>query len=298
MNSLASNTINRTQDAPWHWQAYLQLCFKFSSRGTTVNRCRHNGPLYVQKPFYPEGKHCAHVYLLHPPGGLVSGDTITIDVEMETNSHSLMTTPGATRLYRARQESPIQRQNIYLSLAENAILEWFPMETIVYDAAAAELNTTIKLSNNSRLMAWEITCLGLPASKQLMTQGYFQQRYKIIQDGLPIFIDRLHYDTKNHALFTNMAGMQSKTVSGFFIAGPFSQQSDDEKDQLIDYIRQQLTHKKFDTCIAISNVNGFFITRYLGHSANQARDAFTEIWSLLRPVLIKQKACAPRIWLT
>jgi urease accessory protein len=298
VNSIAINnkTINRTQDAPWHWQAHLQLRLGHSLRGSMLNRCRHNGPLYVQKPFYPEGKDCAHVYLLHPPGGLVSGDTLKIDIELEKNAHSVMTTPGAARMYRARIDSPIQRQDIHISVADNAIMEWFPMETIVYNAAAAELSTTVELTNNSHLMAWEITCLGLPASQQLMKQGYFQQQYKILHDGLPVFVDRLRYDANNQQLFTNMAGMQSQTVSGFFIAG--RSHTTEVQAELLETIRAKFVLQRLEKLFSITWVNGFCITRYLGCSANQAREGFILVWETLRPALLNKKACHPRIWLT
>lgn len=295
------NTIDRSKDALWHWQAHLQLHIANSERGSRLNRCRHNGPLYVQKPFYPEGKDYAHLYLLHPPGGLVSGDNLRIDVSLDENSHSVITTPGAARMYRARTHasnpasSPTQKQHTLLSLANHASLEWFPMETIVYDGAAAQLSTTIELSDNSHIMAWEITCLGLPASQQPMQQGYFQQRYSIVQNGLPIFIDRLDYNASNPHLLTSMAGMQNNTVSGFFIAGVIETP---EQENVIDTLRDMLQQQKLDHVMAISMVNGFCITRYLGGSANQARDGFTRAWEILRPVLLHRPACHPRIWLT
>ncbi len=296
-----NESIDRSQDVLWHWQAHLQLLLAHGKRGTTLNRCRHNGPLYVQKPFYPEGKSCAHIYLLHPPGGLVSGDTLAIDVQVEKDAHSVITTPGAARLYRARKDSPTQRQNIQIDIKENGILEWFPMETIVYDGAAAELTTTVQLTESSIYMGWEVTCLGLPASQQLMEQGYFQQRYQIIKDGLPVFIDRLHYDASQPTMFTNMAGMQNKTVSGFFIAGPFTNSdkaAHDDQQELLDSLREKLVDEKLESLFALTIMNGFFVGRYLGDSANQARDGFVLLWEILRPALIHKRAVHPRIWLT
>lgn len=299
MSNLAidNTTINREQDALWHWQAHLQLELAHGTRGTVLKRCRHKGPLYVQKPFYPEGKDTAHVYLLHPPGGLVSGDKLIIDINVTEQASSVITTPGAARLYRAREASPAQQQHINLHIAKDASLEWFPMETIVYSGAAAELSTTIDLAENSRYMGWEITCLGLPASQKPMESGYFQQTYKIMQNGLPLFIDRLHFDPKKPPLFTGMAGMQTKTTSGFFIAGKFALSSE-ERDELLERIRQLLEQKQLSALVAITCVDQFLVSRYLGESANQARDAFTLIWELLRPVLVNKRACHPRIWLT
>jgi len=124
---MSVNTVAATNDRSWH--ARLELTLERNAMGTRLSRCRHNGPLYVQKPFYPEGREHAHLYLLHPPGGIVSGDFLDIDVTIKENAAALITTPGAARIYRARDEQPLQRQRISLRAANHATLEWFPLET-------------------------------------------------------------------------------------------------------------------------------------------------------------------------
>lgn len=285
----------------WHWQASLQLHLALRDKKTRLTRCRHQGPLYVQKPFYPEGSECAHVYLLHPPGGMVSGDKLDINIELHESAHSLITTPGAARAYRARPHTegmqPTQQQNLQLSLAKNAILEWFPMETIIYNGAAAELNTHIELGQGSTFMGWEVTCLGLPASKELMTEGHFTQRYKITRDGLPLFVDHLHFDASNQPLFNNIAGMRGNTVSGFFVVS--NESLNPEKNKvLLEKVRTMLEEKQWHTQVAMTDVSGFYICRYLGSSANEARKLFTHIWDLLRPEILHKTSCHPRIWKT
>jgi urease accessory protein len=300
-----------TDDPNWHWQADLALVFsQIKNRGTRLTRNRHRGPLYVQKPFYPEGPDVAHVYLLHPPGGLVSGDTLKLDLELGDGAQGLITTPGAMRMYKARQNSPFQRQHARILIQENATLEWFPMEAIVYNQAHAELETTIKLNNNSSIFAWEITCFGLTASAEKFKKGYFKQRYRIEKNNKPIFIDNLVVDNldmhklsidkkNNRQFFSSYAGMQNKTVSGFFIAGTFENKDySKQREILTEQLRNLLVKKNFDKTITITWVNDLCVARYLGDSAFQARKGFILLWQTLRPALIQLKACEPRIWLT
>jgi urease accessory protein len=306
-----NNILKVTDDPNWHWQADLALVFsQIKNRGTRLTRNRHRGPLYVQKPFYPEGAGVAHVYLLHPPGGLVSGDTLTLDLELEAKAQGLITTPGAMRMYKARNKSPFQRQHTRILLQQNATLEWFPMEAIVYNQAHAELETTITLNDNSCIFAWEITCFGLTASAEKFEAGYFKQRYRIEKNNKPIFIDnlvvdklatdKLNLDKKNmRRFFSSDASMQNKAVSGFFIAGTFENKDySKQREILTEQLRDLLVKESFDKSISITWVNDLCIARYLGDSAFQARKGFTLLWQILRPALIQLKACEPRIWLT
>lgn len=94
----ASHDSGHRFDAGRRWAATLDLAFdarqEQGAQVTRMTRTRFKGPLRVQRPFYPEGKTgCCHVYLLHPPGGLVSGDALNINVSVGSGAHTLVTTP-------------------------------------------------------------------------------------------------------------------------------------------------------------------------------------------------------------
>lgn len=275
------------------WSAKLALQLDRSGEATRLSRCRHNGPLYVQKPFYPEGRELAHVYLLHPPGGIVSGDSLEIAADVNAEAAALLTTPGAARIYRARESLPLQRQQVTFKVGPKASLEWFPLETIVFNGACVELSTTIDLDETSRFIGWELTCFGLPASNELFQHGRFRQHYLIRQQGRPVFVDRMVVDEDNREVLLHAkAGMQGQCVSGFFIVGPIA---DDEA--MLVQLRAELDQQQQQVA-AISKVGEFYIGRYLGASAEQGRNLFGRWWQLLRPALLGRKACPPRIWAT
>jgi urease accessory protein len=277
-----------------HWQAELELQIKASGGKSRLARCKHNGPLYVQKPFYPEGDDLAHIYLLHPPGGIVSGDHLKIGINVEPGAKALVTTPGAARIYRAREDRKLQQQSLSFKVEEDASLEWFPLETIVYNDANVLLKTDIHLAANAKLLAWEVTCFGLPASGEKFQQGSFEQSYRIFREGRPVFIDRLHLNEKNRdELLQSKACMQEKPVTGFFII------SDVVKDEsLLEVLRERIAELKLNDVLALTHAGECFIARYLGASAEQARKAFTDIWHFFREQVLARPASEPRIWLT
>ena len=65
---------------PWH--ASLQLDYALE-QGRSVARHQHSGPLRILQSLYPEGDAVCHNVLVHPPGGLVGGDTLELDIHVE-----------------------------------------------------------------------------------------------------------------------------------------------------------------------------------------------------------------------
>ena len=106
------------------WLARLQIDYTLHE-GTSRAHHQHVGPLRILQSLYPEGPAVCHNVLVHPPGGLVGGDTLDLEVHVGPQAHGLLTTPGATRFYRSAAEPA--RQNTYLRLAAGARLEWLPL---------------------------------------------------------------------------------------------------------------------------------------------------------------------------
>ena len=112
---------------PEGWLARLELELDVRAGRTILQRKHQVGPLTVQRPFYPEGNVC-HLYLLHPPGGVVGGDRLEIELIVASGAHALVTTPGAAKFYRSAGKAEIAQQ--CLKVAEGGLLEWFPRGTI------------------------------------------------------------------------------------------------------------------------------------------------------------------------
>ena len=271
------------------WYASLSLHFARRPNGCRLMRADRHGPLSVQRPFYPEGPELAHSYILHPPGGLVSGDRLNIAIHTETGSRALITTPGAGRAYRARESHTRQQQRQHLYLADNASLEWLPMETIVYPGAELDSHNDFYLEGSARLIAWDVVCLGLPASQAPFTHGEFIQRSRVFHNGRLSLLDRFALRAPD-PLQCGAAGLNGHSVIGLMLAGPFD--SADELDALIDALRLQ------SLPLAMTRLREWLIIRYLGDSAFSARQAFVHAWAQVRPALLQRPACAPRIWAT
>ena len=150
------------------WHARLELRYRRDGDRTTAHD-RHEGPLRVLRRLYPEGESICHHVLVHPPGGVVGGDRIELDVELGAACHALLTTPGATRQYRSGGATA--RQSVHARLAAGARLEWLPMETIVHDGCRADTALRFDLAPGAELIGWDLTALGLPAAGAPFERG-------------------------------------------------------------------------------------------------------------------------------
>ncbi|MCP5144463.1 MAG: urease accessory protein UreD [Gammaproteobacteria bacterium] len=280
------------------WHAHLDLRFRQTARGCRLMHKAHRGPLYVQRPFYPEGLALAHVYLLHPPGGLVSGDRLQVDIRLENAAQVLCTTPGASRVYRARPDRQPQVQINQLTVDAGSTLEWFPQENIIFRDANAVLRTQVDLAGDAKFCGWEITSLGLPANGIRFDIGQLRQRLQINRGGRPALIEQLQLTDEyaSQRLFHGRAGLHRQPVCGVFTCGPWATEGPANiDDTALD---------KLQSCIAtpstagVTRVGEFIVGRYLGQCTAQARELFIGWWRILRPLLLQRAAVLPAIWAT
>ena len=209
------------------WSARMELDFAVRQGRTTLTKMQFSGPLRVQRPFYPEAaptnapgraqaSQPCHCCLLHPPGGLVSGDDLSLSVRLEQGAHALLTAPSASKFYAADAHNVAQRQTTDLNVA-GGMLEWLPRETIIYDGARAEMRTSVELDNASACIGWEMICLGRPAANECFTHGSVRQSLMLTREGLPLLHEVLRFEGGD-ALQKCACGLGDQAVSATLFA--------------------------------------------------------------------------------
>ena len=254
-----------------------------------VERRRHVGPLQIQRAFYPEGPECCHLYLLHPPGGLVAGDRLALDVNVAAEARALITTPAATKVYRS-SAGKVARQEQRFVVASGAALEWLPQETILFDAAEARLSTVVQLEPGAAFAGWEILCLGRPAGDVPFRTGRCAQRIELHRAGRPLIVDRTAIEGGGE-LAASAFGLRGQAVLGTFVASPVPAGA-------LDLLRSATGTLPAEDLISLTAMPDVLVCRYLGPSAARARAHFGRLWTLLRPSLVGRPPCPPRIWMT
>jgi urease accessory protein len=128
-----------------------RLALGFERRGsrTVVARCRYTLPLQVLAPMALDDA-AAIVSVLNPTGGLVGGDSLEIEVDVAPGAHACLTTPSATKVYRA--VSSAARQDVALRIAPGARLEWVPDHTIPFAGAAWRQSLAAEVGEGAALV--------------------------------------------------------------------------------------------------------------------------------------------------
>ena len=273
---------------PWH--ASLQL--DYTLEGTrTVARHAHNGPLRILQSLYPEGDAVCHNVLVHPPGGLVGGDTLDITATVGPGAHGLVTTPGATRFYRSTGERALQRT--HLTLAEGARLEWLPLEALCYNACNAENHLTLNLAPGAECMGWDVTALGLPHAGQPFETGRFVQH--IEAPGL--WLERGVIDAADHRLLESPLGLagQRCMASLFFVTGRPLDRA--RRDTALDAARAVMDAHALKATAGATSPNGqVVVVRALAPQVEPAMQLLQQVRAAWRAALWQLCAEPPRIW--
>ncbi|MCB2261408.1 MAG: urease accessory protein UreD [Candidatus Thiosymbion ectosymbiont of Robbea hypermnestra] len=267
------------------WFAKLDLGFECRAGRTVLASGRRHGPLCVQRPFYPEGDAC-HLYLLHPPGGVVGGDRLELDARVGERAHALLTTPGATKFYRSTGAQAVQQQR--LRIEAGGVLEWFPQENILFPGAEVRSHTRLELTGDARLLGWEIQVLGRPVIGERFRSGTADLGLLITRDGRPLLSERLRL-AQGDAL-EGPSGLRGYPVVGAFFAT--GAQTED-----LAVGRETLTPPEH-VLFAITRLDDLLVARCLARAIEPVRRTFTALWGLLRPRLVGRAACPPRIWAT
>ncbi len=271
------------------WDARINLAFANRQNKTILEDMAFVGPLRVQRPFYPEGNVC-HVYLLHPPGGMVSGDQLNIDIKVGESAHALLTTPSAGKIYAADSCQIPQKQRVTIAV-QSGCLEWLPQENIIFDGAHAHLETRAELNRDASLVAWDMVGFGRPEGEHWFKSGSLSQNWTIYRENKPVLIERFRLDPEL-ALLKSKAGLMGMHFQAtMYLCCP-------DANALIEKVRALLPAPSEALMSACTCRDGVLSVRCLGEDAQTTRNLLATIWAAIRQDAIRKPACVPRIWST
>ena len=306
------------------WSARLNLRFEprevLGATRTVMTERNHFGPLRILKPLYPEGYDICHGVIVHPPGGIVAGDSLAIDVRVDQGATAVITTPGAQKWYRStgKQASAVTR----LLVADAAALEWMPQETIVFDGTSAQQSLEVTLAPEARFFGWEMLCLGRTTRGERFTTGDFRQRIRLVRcqtdlactvgavlprhpAAIPVAVAPLPQTCApiwrestvlvgGDPLMASQLGMRGLpvTATAWIVFPPDAYDS----ATLLGEIRSALNDAPL--AAASSPVPGLIVVKVIGDATESVRNLLIAVWRKIRMQVLGRKPELPRIWST
>jgi len=275
------------QTDPGGWSARLNIEVERRGEASVLGRRSHVGPLRIQRPFYPEGSGCPHVYLLHPPGGLVGGDALETSVVVREGARALFTTPAAQKLYRSPERTSTQR--VELAVERGATLEWFPGETICFDAARSRSVTRVALAEDAAFLGWEIVCFGRPASGLPFTVGELGFRFELYRGDRPLLVDRAQVSGGSEVLRGGWGYSANPVFATLYAVA----RAPGDLSEVVAAVRDRLGA---DLRFGATALEEMVVLRVGGSTVEPVRALLAQAWDVLRPRLAERAAVPPRIW--
>jgi urease accessory protein len=287
------------------WNASLDGHIALRHGKSQLMSVQHSGPLRLQKALWPEGQDNldpVHLLLVHPPGGIAAGDSLSVKFSVGDQARVLITTPGAGKWYRSVSEHA-GFQRIELTVGHQAVCEWLPQEVIVHDGAKAKNELCIRVEATSVFVGSEVLVFGRKAHGEFFSSGHFQQQLSLIRNNHLNWSDKSLVTPKLLSLSSAMgvgADNSKYHVSGvFWMSMPIDTLvtlSDSDIDDL------ETTGSE---CLGVSGVIGvsrvnpsLLLARAVASSPEKMREAFLALWEKLRPAVLNRAAITPRIWKT
>lgn len=221
----------------------------------------------------------AEVVFLNTAGGLTGGDRLAFDLTLGAGLAATATTQTAERAYRAGQGAA--RLDLHLTVGADGWLDWLPQETILFDGAALERRTVIRLDPAAKgCLALETVVLGRAAMGEVVRRVHFRDWREVWQGERLVFADPVSLD--DAALGPDPAGLGgARAFASLVLVDPAAGDALDPVRLLID---------EEGVRAAASALPGRLVVRALA----------ADLW-LLRRMLARllthmRRAPLPRVW--
>jgi urease accessory protein len=272
------------------WHASLKLDYSREG-GRSVARFAHDGPLRILQSLWPEGDAVCHNVLVHPPGGLVGGDTLEVRVTGTEGSHGLVTTPGASRFYRS--DGGLALQDVRIQLAPGTRLEWLPLEALYYSGCRAHNRLVMDLAPGAELLGWDVAAFGLPQANQPFVRGSVLQHIELSGQWL----ERGRIAADDARLMDGPLGLAGHRclASLFFTAGTELPRA--RREALLEAAREVISsHPLGPTAGATSPTPHVVVVRVLAPLVEPAIGLLKAIRQAWRPLAWSIEGADPRGW--
>lgn len=234
-------------------------------------------PYQWQGTHYQDNDDQPFLLLINAGGGFVEGDVAELHARMEPGTRAVLTTTAASKFYKCPGKG-ISRELVHLHVGPDALLEYYPDESIPFAQSRVERRTEIDIASSSRLFAVDMLSAGRVhyGKGEIFAFDHLQSEFSIRVDGEIRFSDRIIAFDRDEALALKMlwhGAHHVATVVCYDAALPHSIEADVEA-ALADHGL---------TSAGASRVGSMVTCRILANEAWHCHEAVQRVWGVVRP---------------
>ena len=175
----------------------------------------------------------------------------------------------------------VASMDVDLSLGAGARLDWLPQETILFDAASLQRETTVTMGADATYLGVETLVLGRAAMGEVVRDISLKDRRRVIRDGVTVVIEPLELSTERLSGDGPAVLGGARVMSTVLFVGPGAEDA-------INPVRSVLDAPGVKA--AASAWNGRLVVRLLAGDAWPVRQVVARILKVLREDPL------PRVW--
>ncbi|MGO3048844.1 urease accessory protein [Staphylococcus casei] len=237
------------------WTGQLDLSVFNNGKKSVARDIFFEKALKVMRPVYLNGSNIPTFYIVNVGGGYLDGDRYKMNFNIDSNAKVILTSQGATKIYKTLNDHVEQYQTF--NIKDNGYAEYVGDPIIAFENAKFYQHNTFNLSQNAALFYTDILTPGYSKTDKTFSYTYMHLLNEVyVDDTLVVFDNMLLDPTKNNV--NDIGYMENYTHLGscYFIHPQVNQ-------KFIDSVYDQIKHfqQAYDCRLGITQLptHGFTI---------------------------------------
>jgi urease accessory protein len=134
----------------------------------------------------------SYLLLLNPTGGILGGDRLCSEITLRANSNVCLSTPSASRVYRASGSAAVQETRIRVE--QGATIEYLPDHLIPHVGSSLRQTLRVEMESGSRGIFLDAFASGRQALGEHWNFRDLDLLMEIRLAGKPLYLNRIKLD--------------------------------------------------------------------------------------------------------
>lgn len=266
-------------DPAWPIGKHALMNLKIVRRNgrTEVDPSNWRIPYQWQGTHYQDNDDQPFLLLINSGGGFVEGDVAELHGNLDAGTRALITTTAASKFYKC-PGGAVSREEVHLNVGPDALLEYYPDESIPFAQSRTERRTQIEITSTSRLFAVDMVSAGRVhyGSGEVFAFDSLLSEFSIKVDGKSAVLDRIVAVDREE-----IQELQS-LWQGAHHAATIVCHDPKLPAGLEDKVEQELS--RFDLVASgASRFGNILSSRILAKEAWHTHEAIQAVWRIVRP---------------